>query len=195
MLLCRSLLLKCGPQTSGVSITWELVRNVQSQASLRTYCIRTCTLIGSLGYLYAHWSLRNTALFFPDKIGGQGSEVFIPLRAAFSKELFSHVFVCACVCAGRVVCIGMCLGMHMCTGMWVCGHLSVSISLVPLVYSADTSLNELNELSCPKMLFLLYLLSLTAAPNICTQLYIPSTIQLIEGHLWEASCERESFRK
>lgn len=61
-----------------------------------------------------------------------GSEVFIPLRAAFSKELFPHVFVCACVCAGRVVCMGVCLGMHMCTGMWVCGHLSVSISLVPL---------------------------------------------------------------
>lgn len=29
--------LKCGPQTCSISITWELVRNVDSQVPPRTY--------------------------------------------------------------------------------------------------------------------------------------------------------------
>lgn len=41
----RYLLFRCGFRTSSISISWELVRNAESQALLYTSCVRICVLM------------------------------------------------------------------------------------------------------------------------------------------------------
>ena len=61
---------KCGPQVRGINITWEPVRNQNSQASPQTYRMRpswgwsptTWVLSGPAGDSDAHWGLSTTVL-------------------------------------------------------------------------------------------------------------------------------------
>lgn len=52
---------ECGPHTSSISISWELVRNIDSQTPPHSYWIWIRMLTCSPGVLCVHWSLRSTA--------------------------------------------------------------------------------------------------------------------------------------
>ena len=52
---------KCGPHTSSISISWELVRHIGSQTPPHSYWIWICKLTCSPGVSCVHWSLRSTA--------------------------------------------------------------------------------------------------------------------------------------